>query len=517
MRWLTVIIFMPPVIGIIAGTVARVRGTTGYMSARILLLVLLGLILFQTAGYQPKRDDPESLWISESPLTLSREWRLQYEPGADGISLLPAVSAIIITAMAFFARAAGSTSSMVLLLGSLSCALGALFSKDIMLFFIFMESALALNLFSIALKNRNLFGPVRRALIMQSFGAAPMLLALLALHYKGGAAGFMQADIMEAALEYPPKTQVLLLSAFCLTLGFRVPLAPLHGWFMEISDEADPASATTLFGIVSLVAVYGFIRFTLPIFPGVSPVVWHILGIMAALSLIHMGLIAFSRRRPAQILVRTRATITSLAVVGAFSATRPAVAGAVFILITQGLAFASVCMMLDALGKRGNPPPDVIAAKMPRLGTMAFVAILGIIGLPGTAGFVAHILTLGGAFRSQPIIAAAASLGMMTISASLLSLLRRALSQKTKAAPKEVERLGFHESLPPVALLVLIVGLGIFPGVILSRITPSVDRFCEELRHRRTMARMIEQPVRAVEDPFDPGAIKKPSLLEDAP
>jgi len=514
-RWLSIITILPLTAGVAAAALSRIRPATGFWVARVFLMVLTGIILWQCFSYQPKFDDPKSLWIIEEPLLISGQWAMIYAPAADGINLLPALSAVVLTTMAFFVSTAGPLSSMLLLLGALSCSLGALFAKDLLLFIIFMESALSLNLFSIALKGRRLFGAVRRAFIMQAVTGAPMLLAVLAIHWKAGGPGFLPADLIEATLEFSPEIQLLLASAYCVTLGSRVPLVPMHGWFMEISDESDPASATTLFALVSLVAIYGFIRFAMPMFPAVSPVFWTLVGAMAALGLTHMGLIAFFRRSPAQILTRARAVVASLAIVGVVSATRPAVAGAVFILSTQGLAFASVCMMLVALDKRGNPPPEIIALKMPRLATMAFIAILGIIGLPGTTGFVGNILTLGGSFRSHPVMAATAALGMATISGSLLTLPWRAFGQKATATTVQTPRLRFEESAPMVAILIIIVALGVFPGVVLSRISPSVDRLCEELRHRRTMARVIEEPVRAVEDPTDSGANKKPPMLLD--
>ncbi|MCZ7586043.1 MAG: proton-conducting transporter membrane subunit [Deltaproteobacteria bacterium] len=462
-----------------------------------------GVAALLFTAYRPVADELASLWIREGAYALLPHWNVVYQPAADGLALIFAAVLAGLGLAASLSMNGEATAIRAGLLAAAGCAFGALFSTDLFLLFAFAEAAFALGLSPV-------FGAARdgaatppsagRSLLFLHVTGYPMLLAILALHWAGHGESFDLASLMRVGLESPPATQNLMFAAFALTLAARVGIFPFHGWAIRAAETAEPSHAACLCALSGSLGVYGFARVAVPLLPVGSATLGPWVAGAAAVGIVHLGALSLTRREPGRLIAIASSAFWSLAALGIVTGSRPAISGAILLLVGQGLVFGALLIMLAALRERGDVPLAVAFANMPRLSSAFALAVLSLVGIPGTAGFVAQFLTLAGAFAEQPLFSAMALVGLAPISVAAVSLLRRAKSGDT--GDTVPPRLTARESVPLTALLAAVVLLGIRPGIVLERINPSVDRLAEEVRHRRALSSLMEKPIRAVEDPF---------------
>ncbi len=513
MRWLSFLTLLPLAGALVSALALALNRLWAGRAVRVFAWATVACAVWLFLDYRPVTDDVASLHVIELPFLLIPAWRLAYAPSADGVSLLLAMLAAFLTALTCGGRDRPGIKRGAVQLAATGCVIGAYFATDLMLFYILAESALALALALAAMSAPGARETAANALRFQALTGAPMLLAILAMHWHGGGDSFLAGDLLKSGLRFTTAGQLLLLAAFAVTLCARIPVPPLHAWLVDVHEKSHPILAVTLFTLAAQPAAYGFFRFMLPMFPGAPEAAWSAISLAAAVGILYMGMIAYAKASPTALLTYARAAMACLPVVGFTSVTRPAVAGAVFLLFGQGLVFGAAFLILASLERRGNPALDSLAFTMPRLTTLAAVTILALIGLPGSEGFISQLLTLAGSFRTQPVITAVAALGLAPIGVALTTFVLR--TSRTRPEPGFAPPAGLRkgETAPIAALLFFTLLLGIYPKIVLDRLNPSVDGFCEEVRHRRAVVRAMERPVRAVEDPSDPAAGKNPPII----
>lgn len=466
-------------------------------------LFSLSVCLIAFIRYAPVADDLSSLWISEPARTLIPAWSVVYEPRADGVSL---ALALMLTGLALAVasfphehvrQAWGGLSA------ALTCALAALFAADAAVFLAALDTACACVLWVSLRASTQTRTAVLRSAVYHTLLSAPVWLSLLGLHWAGGGAGFRLPELLSASVAASPTARERLAVAFLLGLAMRIPLVPFHRWTVVLAGRGSPIISALLFPLTSYIAAYGLMRFGVTIFPDADATLGVVVGGLAAAGLIHLGMLTYTDPDAAYLFSHACTALCSLTVIGLVSLTRAGVGGAVLLMVSQGLVMGALFLILAALGTRGRWSLATIFSGMPRLTALAAVGILALAGFPGTVGFVAQIMTLAGAFREYPAITIAGALGLAPITVGLIALQRRdTVIEPRIDPPSRIHKLNRAETVPIVALLGIVIALGVFPRLLLDRITPTVDRYCEELSHRREIARALRDPIRAVEDPF---------------
>ncbi len=463
----------------------------------------VALALF--VGHHPQIDNPATQWIEAPARMLVPAWAVRWAPAADGVALLlAALFGVLGFVVALFPRDRRERFEP-LALGALGAALAAVLSTDLFVFLAAADIALALLLVAAASSRPEAAGAVRRACVWHALFALPLWFVALHLHWLGGGVGFELPGLVSTAIDLSPAARQGLALAMVAGFGGRIGLVPAHRWSTELAAASPPTVSALFYPFVSYLAAYGIWRFAFPLFPDASAALGPPAGWFAAIGLAYLGFLAYTDEDPIRMFAHICTALGSLMVVGLVSLSRPAVAGAMVLMLSQGLVMGALFLVLAALSARGHWSLATVATEMPRLTTMAAIGILALAGVPGTAGFVAQVLTLAGAFDELPGLTFVGALGLAPITVALIALQRRAAPDA--APPVAYVRLakrtiGWRETLPITILLVAVLVLGVVPGFVLDRINPAIDRYCDEVRHRRVVALDRGRPVRGVEDPF---------------
>ena len=435
------------------------------------LLSLYAWALFDTAnpGFQLVEERP---WLGAG---------LVYKMGVDGISM-PFV--LLTTFLMPFCIAASWDSIthrvkeyMVAFLVLETFMIGVFSALDMVLFYIFFEAGL-IPMFLII----GVWGGKRRIYASFKFflytllGSLLMLLAMMAMW---GVAG--TTDITKLlTTTFPSSMQKWLWLAFFASFAVKMPMWPVHTWLPDAHVEAPTAGSVILAGILLKMGGYGFLRFSLPMFPEASqyfaPLVWT----LSVIAIVYTSLVAMVQEDMKKLIAYSSVAHMGFVTMGLFAMNTQGVQGAVFQMISHGLVsgalFLCVGVVYDRLHTRDIAAYGGLVRVMPMYAVAFMVFTMANVGLPGTSGFVGEFLSLLGAFRASPWVALFATLGVILSAAYALYLYRRvvfgplekpALAGMTDLSPREIALLA--------PLAVLVIWYGVQPGAILNASAASIE------------------------------------------
>jgi NADH-quinone oxidoreductase subunit M len=435
------------------------------------LLSLYAWALFDTGnpGFQLVE---ERAWLGSG---------LIYKLGVDGISM-PFV--LLTTFLMPFCIAASWESIthrvkeyMVAFLVLETFMIGVFVALDLVWFYIFFEAGL-IPMFLII----GVWGGKRRIYASFKFflytliGSLLMLLAMMAMW---GVAG--TTDITQLLkTEFPSSMQKWLWLAFFASFAVKMPMWPVHTWLPDAHVEAPTAGSVILAGILLKMGGYGFLRFSLPMFPEASqyfaPLVWT----LSVIAIVYTSLVALVQEDMKKLIAYSSVAHMGFVTMGIFAANMQGVQGAVFQMISHGLVsgalFLCVGVVYDRLHTRDIAAYGGLVKVMPVYAVVFMVFTMANVGLPGTAGFVGEFLTLLGAFRANPWVALVATTGVILSAAYALYLYRRVvfgvLDKPSLAGMKDLDG---REMALLIPLAVLTVWYGVKPGAILDASAASID------------------------------------------
>ena len=356
---------------------------------------------------------------------------------------------------------------------------GMLVARDLILFFAFWEALVV----PLALLMWQWGGPDRRTvtsrLVLYSLTADALLLTgIVAL---GVGARTFSIDAL-AGYRLAEGTQVTLALLFLAAFAVRLPLFPFHAWMARAYVAAPVPVAIVLAGVVSTTAIYGIVRICLPLFPrGMSDLAPY-LAALAAVGALYGAMLATRQRDMRRFIAYASLSQLDLVAVGAFLATPSGVEGAVIASVSHGLVVATLFLLATALAQRVGSfgfGDGGLAARAPVLMTLFVVAVFAAIGVPGTSGAPGELLILAAAFARSP------GIGLLVVLVSVVSavygagMLRAVFFGPTVAGGTD---LGWRERSLVIGLLVLVVVIGVVPGVIGQLVERSLPAVTEMFR-----------------------------------
>ena len=442
------------------------------VSAVEFVISLWLLFAWQTKGGMQFVDGPAD-WIPELGVS--------YHLGVDGISLFLVLLTTLLTMLAvlaswgFVAERERSYYFWLLLLET-GC-LGVFLALDTVLFYAFWEAMLLPMYFLIGQ-----WGSERRAYAALKFflytmaGSALMLVAIIVLYFAGGSFNLLALYDGPAL---PPDLQTWLFLAFALAFAIKVPLFPFHTWLPDAHVQAPVAGSVLLAGVLLKMGAYGFLRFCLPLFPEAAVSFAPLLVVLSLIGIIYGALVALSQRDIKSLVAYSSVSHLGLVVLGIFVFNEQGLMGSVLQMINHGLSTGALFLLVGMLYARRHT--RLIAAfgglwkRMPRFGFFLLIATLSSIGLPGLNGFVGEFTILVGAVRANPLYAVFATSGIVLGAWYMLTLVRRVMHGPLEdPANQELLDLSTREVLVLVPIVILIFAIGIFPGLLLDRMEPSV-------------------------------------------
>lgn len=488
-----------PLIGVFF--ILMIRGgsheTTGRNSRRVALFVstfnfLLSLYLL----YQFDGDTAEFQFVEK------QQWfpalNIGYHMGVDGISLFFVVLAAFLTPVCILSSWHSVKKRvkeyMIAFLVLETFMIGTFCALDAFLFYVFFEGVL-IPMFIII----GVWGGARRVYSAFKFflytllGSVLMLIGLLVLYMQVGT-----SDI-PTLMENPVvrDLQIWLWLAFFASFAVKMPMWPVHTWLPDAHVEAPTAGSVILAGVLLKMGGYGFLRFSLPMFPEASEFFTPMVFWMSIVAIIYTSLVALVQEDMKKLIAYSSVAHMGFVTLGIFTATTQGVEGAVFQMISHGIIsaalFLCVGVVYDRLHTRDIARYGGLVKNMPKYATVFMILMLGSVGLPGTSGFVGEFLTLMGAFQIDTIVAVFATTGVVLGAAYMLVLYRRVVFgpqvNDDAAAMKDLSKLEFGYFVP---LVLLVLWLGIAPSVLMDKISVSVDHLIHQQYAAHLKAASVE-------------------------
>ncbi|MCW2316395.1 NADH-quinone oxidoreductase subunit M [Rhodoblastus acidophilus] len=354
--------------------------------------------------------------------------------------------------------------------------IGVFCALDLVLFYLFFEGVL-IPMFIII----GVWGGKRRIYASFKFflytlvGSLLMLVAIMAMY-----AQTHTTDITTLlTTHFDPALQKWLWLAFFASFAVKMPMWPVHTWLPDAHVEAPTAGSVILAGILLKMGGYGFIRFSLPMFPDASHYFAPLVFALSVIAIIYTSLVALVQEDIKKLIAYSSVAHMGFVTMGLFAMNQQAVEGAVFQMVSHGLVsgalFLCVGVVYDRLHTREIAAYGGIVEKMPAYAVLFMVFTMANIGLPGTSGFVGEFLTLVGAFKANTWVALFATTGVILSSAYALYLYRRVLFGKlVKPSLQGLTDLSAREYAVLVPLAALTIWYGVQPNQIVHACSGAV-------------------------------------------
>jgi NADH-quinone oxidoreductase subunit M len=315
-------------------------------------------------------------------------------------------------------------------------------------------------------------------------GSVLMLLAIIAMYWHAGTTDI--AVLLSNPKTFPPEMQTWLWLAFFASFAVKMPMWPVHTWLPDAHVEAPTAGSVILAAILLKMGGYGFLRFSLPMFPDASLYFQNFVYVLSVVAIVYTSLVALVQEDMKKLIAYSSVAHMGFVTMGIFSMTRQGVDGAVFQMISHGLVsgalFLCVGVVYDRMHTRDIAAYGGLANRMPLYAGIFMLFTMANVGLPGTSGFVGEFMTLLGAFASNTWVAFFATTGVVLSAGYALWLYRRVMFGKMEKPTLEwMPDITKREFATLAPLLVLTILFGIYPAPILDVIGASVENLLKSL------------------------------------
>lgn len=406
---------------------------------------------------------------------------ISYHLGVDGISVLFVVLSALLMPFCVLASWLSIESRlkeyMIAFLVLETFMIGVFVSLDIVLFYVFFEAGL-IPMFLII----GVWGGKDRVYASYKFflytllGSVLMLLAIMAMYWQAGTTDITQL----LAYNFPREMQTWLWLAFFASFAVKMPMWPVHTWLPDAHVQAPTAGSVILAGILLKLGGYGFLRFSLPMFPLASDYFAPFVFTLSIVAIIYTSLVAMMQTDIKKLIAYSSVAHMGYVTMGIFAANVQGVQGAIFQMLSHGIVsgalFLCVGVVYDRLHTREIAAYGGLVNNMPKYAVTFMVFTMANVGLPGTSSFIGEVLTLVGAFRANTWVALFATSGVILSAAYALWLYRRVIfGALEKESLKSLLDLSTREKAILYPLVILTIFFGVYPAPIFDATAASVD------------------------------------------
>jgi NADH-quinone oxidoreductase subunit M len=456
------------------GEEARIAGTARWIALWTTLATLALSVLmvanFDTAeaGFQFEEYVP---WFAGAG----------YRMGVDGVSVL----FVLLTAFLMPLCIAASWTSikermaeyMIAFLLLETLMIGVFCALDLVVFYIFFEGGLIPMFLIIGIwGGKNRVYAAYKFFLYTLLGSVLMLAAILTM---AGIAGTTSIPAL-MVFKFAPSLQIFLWLAFFASFAVKMPMWPVHTWLPDAHVEAPTAGSVILAGILLKMGGYGFLRFSLPMFPDASAYFTPLVFALSVIAVVYTSLVAFRQTDIKKLIAYSSVAHMGFVTMGIFSGNDVGVQGAIFQMLSHGVIsgalFLCVGVVYDRMHTREIAFYGGLVTRMPWYAATFMLFTMGNVGLPGTSGFVGEILTMTGTYQVSTWTAVVAASGVIFSAVYALSLYRRVVfGEMTNPALAGITDLEIREVAIFVPLILSTLYLGVQPGAVFQLTQASVD------------------------------------------
>jgi NADH-quinone oxidoreductase subunit M len=464
---------------------------------------------------------------------------INYFIGIDGISLFLVVLTTFLMPICLLASwndiSSRVKSYIFFMLFLETGMLGAFVCLNLFAFYVFWELMLVPMYFIIGMWGgpRRVYAAVKFFLFTM-FGSLFMLVAMIAVYLLA----FEQTGALNFDLVAAPgseakglldtvvpvtgeavwwKTQTWLFAAFALAFAIKVPIVPFHTWLPDAHVEAPTAGSVVLAGVLLKMGTYGYLRFALPLFPSAAlELAPWILG-LGLVGIIYGSLVAMVQSDIKRLVAYSSVAHMGFVMLGIFAFNVEGLAGGVLQMINHGISTGALFLLVGLIYERRHTRQisdfGGIAKPMPVYAAFFGVVTMSSIGLPMLNGFVGEFLILLGLFLDSPLVAVAATSGVVLAAAYMLWMYRRVMFGPVEHAEnRSLIDLGLREKAVMLAMVVPIFWIGIYPDPFLRRIEPSVIELLRQMEEGRgAVVEITEEPAGETADTPTPEGAEEPA------
>ena len=441
--------------------------------------------LFLLTGFDAS--NPDFQFVEESEWILG----LTYKMGLDGISILFVMLTTFLMPLVILSCwdvTHRVKEYMIAFLVLETLMLGVFCALDLVLFYLFFEGGL-IPMFLII----GIWGGKERIyasfkfFLYTFFGSVLMLVAMIAMYVDAGTTdivALLRHNFSSEVLEVWGFTiigglQTLLWVAFFASFAVKMPMWPVHTWLPDAHVQAPTAGSVVLAAILLKMGGYGFLRFSLPMFPVASDLLSDFVLWMSAIAIVYTSLVALMQEDMKKLIAYSSVAHMGFVTAGIFAANQQGLDGAIFQMISHGFIsgalFLCVGVIYDRMHTRDIDAYGGLVNRMPAYALVFMLFTMANVGLPGTSGFVGEFLTLMGMFQANTWVAAVATTGVILSAAYALWLYRRVvLGDLIKESLKSISDMTTRERWIFAPLIVMTILLGVYPALVTDIISPSV-------------------------------------------
>ncbi len=438
------------------------------------------LALFLWYSFDPTTYDfqfvEENTWISGF---------IKFKFGIDGISILFILLTAFITPICIISCINSIKSRLkeflIAILVLETFMIGVFCSLDLVIFYLFFEGGL-IPMFLII----GIWGGARKVYSAFKFflftllGSVLMLVAIIAIYWITGTTDVV--DIYE--IKIPKEFQYLLWLAFFSSFAVKLPMWPVHTWLPDAHVEAPTAGSVILAAILLKMGGYGFLRFSLGMFPLASEYFVPLIFALSVIAIIYTSLVALMQDDMKKLIAYSSVAHMGFVTMGIFTFNKQGIEGSMIQMLSHGLISAALFLCVGVLYDRTHSrlikSYGGLVHVLPKYSFVFMIFALGTLGLPGTSGFVGEFLVLVGTFKVNYLVAIIGSLGVILSAAYMLWLYKRVIFGKLeKVELKKIKDINLSESGILFILAALVIFFGFYPDPFLETMRVSVDNLID--------------------------------------
>ena len=486
---LSIITFLPLIAALVLAFFLRGDDAAAQRNAKWVALIATSFTflvsLFLLFGFDPS--DTGFQFVEE------RDWLLglKYKMGVDGISILFVMLTTFLMPLTIAACWEVETrvkEYMIAFLVLETLMLGVFCALDMILFYLFFEGGLIPMFLIIGIwGGKDRIYAAFKFFLYTFLGSVLMLVAIIAMYMQAGTTDiptllgyqFDSGPITLMGWQIVGGVQTLMWLAFFASFAVKMPMWPVHTWLPDAHVQAPTAGSVVLAAILLKMGGYGFLRFSLPMFPVASDLLAPLVLWLSAIAIVYTSLVALAQSDMKKLIAYSSVAHMGYVTMGIFAANQQGLDGAIFQMISHGFVsgalFLCVGVIYDRMHTREIDAYGGLVNRMPAYALIFMLFTMANVGLPGTSGFIGEFLTLVGVFQVNTWVATVAATGVILSAAYALWLYRRVvLGDLLKESLRSITDMSRRERAIFAPLVVMTLLLGVYPALITDIIGPSV-------------------------------------------
>ncbi len=476
---LTLIVLFPALAAVLCFLMPKENVRT---YALIVSFMEFALSLFMWLSY----DASEGEFLLKEFIPLIPNYGINYHLGVDGISLFLVVLSTFMTFIALVGlNITDRLKNLIIAILFLETTMvGVFLSLDVILFYIFWELSLLPMLYIIGAwgSDKRIYAATK-FFLYTFFGSVFMLVGILSFGYfyyqATGEWSFSLIDWYN--LRLPLNLQLWLFVAFFLGFAIKVPMFPFHTWLPYAHGQAPTIGSVILAAVLLKMGTYGFVRFSLPLFPDATVYFATPIAVLALIMIVYTAMIAYAQEDMKQVIAYSSISHMGVIILGTFALNAEGLTGSIFLMLSHGVVSGGLFMLVGVIYDRRHTKLisefGGLAHVMPRYATIFAIMLMGSVGLPLTIGFVGEFLSLLGFFQTSVVMTIIGGTGIIAGAIYMLNLYRKSFfGVVTNEKNQNLKDLNKKELCALLPLVALVVVLGVYPKPLLKPIDASVKQ-----------------------------------------